>query len=179
MINISITGDRELAIHLDAITRELPLAFKRIVGRSALEVKRLTLLNLSGLVLNVRSGKLRSSIQIALGGTPTNPWATIGTNTIYARIQELGGIIRAKNRPYLVFRINTAVKIYSKSKTVKVGGSKYEFGGNRLKNNQNIYSWVRVKQVTIPPRPFLKTAMEAALPAINRIAEEEIGRAVA
>lgn len=30
----------------------------------------------------------------------------VGTNKEYARIQEFGGVIRARNHPYLVFKVN-------------------------------------------------------------------------
>jgi len=147
MFDIKITGDRELSIRLDGIVRELPRVLRNIVNRGALEVKREAMINLSGKVLNRQTGKLVNSIQIERGGTETNPFAIVGTNTIYARIHELGGIIKAKNKPYLWFKV----------------------GDN----------WVRVKQVTIPPRPFLKPAFETAIPKIEQIASEEIGKAIA
>lgn len=60
----------------------------------------------------------------------------IGTNLIYARIHQLGGIIKAKNSTgYLMFKYKGIIK---GARGVKIG-----------------YTWARVKQVTIPARPWL------------------------
>lgn len=48
-------------------------------------------------------------------------------------------VIRAKNKPYLVFKMQTSTRAYSKK-------------GKRLKRPQKGFSWVKVKQVTIPQR---------------------------
>ena len=45
--------------------------------------------------LNIRMGILVNSISVSEGKQmPTRAWADIGTNIIYARIHELGGIIK-------------------------------------------------------------------------------------
>lgn len=74
-------------------------------------------------------------------------FAAWGTNVIYAAIHQSGGVIRAKNKPYLVF---------------KVPG-----GGLR-----------RVKQVTIPARPYLginDDDEENIVDIVNRHLQEAIG----
>jgi phage gpG-like protein len=165
MFDIKITGDRELSLRLDGIVRELPRVLRNIVNRGALEVKRRVIENLSGKVLNRRTGKLANSIQIAKGGPATNPWAIVGTNTIYAAIHELGGIIRAKNKPYLWFKIHSSTRTFTKS-------------GERMKRSRAEYGWVRVKQVRIPARPFLAPALKDSISAIENIADQEIRRAI-
>lgn len=50
------------------------------------------------------SGMLANSITHKVLAGSTGVEATIGTNLLYGRIHELGGIIRAKNSPFLVFK---------------------------------------------------------------------------
>jgi len=50
----------------------------------------------------------------------------IGTNVEYAAIQEFGGEIRAKNAPYLTFKIDGH---WVRVKQVKIGGKFYLKGG--------------------------------------------------
>lgn len=58
-----------------------------------------------GEVLTVRTGRLRTSIFGRMRGTDTLDIGA-GSNVKYARIHELGGIIKAKNAPYLTFPVN-------------------------------------------------------------------------
>ena len=45
--------------------------------------------------LNIQSGNLVNSINVSKGKqTKTGAWVDIGTNVVYARIHELGGIIK-------------------------------------------------------------------------------------
>jgi phage gpG-like protein len=61
--------------------------------------------------LHSRSGLLRSSIklrrfyQLSPGGTAEAVIAAGNSRVPYARIHEYGGTIRAKNKPYLTFKI--------------------------------------------------------------------------
>jgi len=80
--------------------------------------------------LGVRSGRLRSSISVrAVRKMGDSYRASIGTNVVYARIHERGGIIRAKNQEFLTFNIPGV-------------------------------GFRKARSVTIPPRPFLKPAIE-------------------
>lgn len=58
----------------------------------------------------------------------------IGTNKIYARIHQLGGVISGKSGGYLRFRYKGVIK---GQRGARVG-----------------YTWAMVKQVTIPARPW-------------------------
>lgn len=58
----------------------------------------------AGDVLNVITGRLRNSITGKLKGNDTLEVGA-GTNVVYARIHEEGGVIKAKNAPYLHFQV--------------------------------------------------------------------------
>jgi phage gpG-like protein len=55
--------------------------------------------------LHVRTGRLRNSIigQVTQSGDTYT--GSLGTNVIYGPIHENGGVIRAKNAPYLKFQL--------------------------------------------------------------------------
>lgn len=53
-----------------------------------------------------QSGSLRRSIHTEVKVSGASGKAQIGTDLIYAAIQEFGGTIAAKNAPYLTFQIN-------------------------------------------------------------------------
>lgn len=76
---------------------------------------------------NVRGNKtliLTSELVNSITRHSGADFAEWGSNVIYAAIHQFGGVIRAKNKPYLVFKVP----------------------GGRLR---------RVKQVTMPARPYL------------------------
>lgn len=78
------------------------------------------------------TGRLMNSFSMHL----TSGGFIVGSNLIYASVHQYGAIIKAKNAPYLAFRIGGPR-----------GGKSQARGGKG--------SWVKVKQVTIPARPFL------------------------
>jgi phage gpG-like protein len=55
-------------------------------------------------LLQYKSGTLRRSVHVELTTDGIRQVALIGTNLIYAKQREYGGIIKAKNGPYLRFR---------------------------------------------------------------------------
>lgn len=65
-----------------------------------------------------KSGQLAASIHTASG----NNFARIGTNKPYAAIHHLGGTIKAKNKPYLVFRAGDG---FRRVKQVKIPARPY------------------------------------------------------
>ena len=88
--------------------------------------------------------------------------AEIGPSVIYGRIHEFGGVIKPVKGLYLWFRLPGAQAIsYSKDGTAKAG----KMTDGHL---------IRVKQVTIPARPYLTPALNDARPEINTIFEQEI-----
>lgn len=84
-------------------------AFRKMADDTVLEARANIHPGRSG--LHNRSGKLRGSIrlrnyvQMTPGGIGTATITAGNSKVPYARIHEQGGIIRAKNAPFLVFRV--------------------------------------------------------------------------
>jgi len=55
--------------------------------------------------LGVRTGNLRRSIQSGMKGMTDSIVGWIGSNVVYAKIHELGGVIRPRTKKYLRFQI--------------------------------------------------------------------------
>lgn len=89
----------------------------------------------------VDKGLLRNSIMGAVNGNIASVW----TASIYSAIHHFGGIIRAKNKPYLWFPMRATVKVVTSAR------------GGMLKKPRRVSltRWVRLKQVTIPARPYM------------------------
>lgn len=119
---------------------------KGLLKAAILLESHIKLTKLSGNPLHARSGRLRSSLAHRIDGRGDEQRAVVGTKLIYARIHEYGGIIRAKRAPYLVFPI----------KGIRTVGAR----GALLKRPRlETTGWVRVKQVTIPKRSYLRTGL--------------------
>lgn len=83
--------------------------------------------------------RLRNAFQDA-----STPGRVVLTNpTIYARLMNEGGVVKAKNAPYLTFPMRIA------------GSARVIRGGQVVKRGRGSTQWVRVKQVTIQRRQFL------------------------
>ena len=63
-----------------------------------------------------KSGQLAASIHTASGSN----FARIGTNKPYAAIHQFGGTIKAKNKPYLVFKVGDGFRRSNRSKSPPV-----------------------------------------------------------
>ncbi|MDE2101877.1 MAG: phage virion morphogenesis protein [Patescibacteria group bacterium] len=61
---------------------------------------------LSGQVLKVRTGTLRSSIQVRMNDSVDEIRGDVFTNLIYAKVHEYGKTITAKNVPFLKFQVD-------------------------------------------------------------------------
>ncbi len=123
------------------------------------------LTKLSGNPLHARSGRLRSSIAHRIEGRGDEQRAVVGTRLVYARIHEYGGIIRAKRAPYLVFPI----------KGIRTTGA----SGALLKRPRlETTGWVRVKQVTIPKRSYLRISLVEKHQEILETVNAEIKKAI-
>ena len=109
MITAYLQGDTELIARLNAMPGRLPSGVARTVTRLALELVRRTQQKLSGQVLNVRTGVLRSSINHQVTQTSTEVTATVGTNVKYGRYHEFGvphsWEIRPKTARALAFEV--------------------------------------------------------------------------
>ena len=92
---------------------------------------------LSGQVLKRKTNRLAGSIdreEFTIGGGVVG---RVGSNVKYAPILELGGVIKAKNVPYLRFKVNG--------------------------------HWVSVKEVTIPPHPYIMSSLNESVRRIGEI----------
>lgn len=108
------------------------------------------------------TGRLQNSVSGRSDGGYAHETATgfeIGSNLKYARIHNRGGVIKAKNAPYLQFKVGQVAS--------RLVGKR----GQRLKRATKVQGWVRVKQVTIPKRQFLP---ENELPSTWREAFEKV-----
>jgi phage gpG-like protein len=101
--------------------------------------------NVSGRILNVRTGNLRRSIHVRMFDRSNTYSALIGSGVltgnrvVYANIHETGGIIRPKYKKFLVF---------------KPHGANY---------------WVRTKMVKIPARRYMSRTIEEMQPKVMPI----------
>ena len=112
-------------------------------------------LNTTGL----SKGTLSRSITVL--SHPSRLEAEIGPSVVYGRIHELEGTIRPVRGAYLWFRVPVAQAIsYTKEGKVKAG--KMEMSG-----------LIRVKEVTLPPRPYLQPALDDSESDIKSIFEHE------
>lgn len=96
MISVEIVGREKIIADLNGLQPKLLKQVQDAVKASAYEVQALTMQKLSGDVLNVRTGRLRRSINVKFNTSETGAEATIGTNVEYARVHEYGGLVRIK-----------------------------------------------------------------------------------
>jgi phage gpG-like protein len=110
VLNVTLTGDRELIERLDSMPGKLQAALYQKVSLLALKLEAKVKKKLSGEVLNVRTGDLRRSIASKV---EQSPHAVIGKvyssgDVKYAAIHEFGGqtkahVIEAVNGKALAF----------------------------------------------------------------------------
>lgn len=191
---IEMHGDKELVFYLGNLGKNASMAVRRIISSSALLVKRAIQLNLSGRILRVRTNKLRSNWQIMKGGDSNNPWATLGTKTVYAAIQNYGGTIRPRVAKYLAIPLpgvkgspkdyphafllrlhgKLFLAIYGSYKKVK--GPYMDPGARMLTGKKFKVLFVLKRQVVIPAHPYLEPALSGSIPGIENIIRQEATR---
>jgi len=104
-------------------------------------------------------GRLRDSLttQIMAGGLT----AYVGTNLVYARIHEYGGVIKPKKPGgFLVFRVETMQNI-----------GQYRSSRRKDTTMSNV---IFAKKVTMPARPYLGPSMAIQRPNVERTFERRI-----
>jgi HK97 gp10 family phage protein len=150
VITVQLVGDDRLIAKLEAMPGRVHDGIARAVTRLGFELRRRVPQKLSGDVLKVRSGSLRSSINTQIEDSGSAVAATVGTNIDYARYHEYGvarsWFIEARDAKALRFNI----------------------GGETLFRR-------RVTHPPLPERSFLRSALAEMAPAI----EEELREAVA
>ena len=96
MIRVEVKGDKETAATFKRAAQKAPAAMLTAMRRIVLILERhVKKEKLTGQVLNVRTGKLRSSITHRVEQSGNETTGRVGTPVEYARIWELGGTIPA------------------------------------------------------------------------------------
>lgn len=110
MITVEVIGDTALVARLEAMPGRVREGLARAVTTLGLELQRkVQSEKLSGQVLKVRTGTLRSSINTKTTTSESEVTATVGTNVRYGRVHEFGvshsWLIEARNARSLRFQI--------------------------------------------------------------------------
>lgn len=91
MIEVSVPSSDKLRQSLDMSQARLLMALKAEIKKIGYDLSaKIKGEKLSGQVLNVRSGRLRRSINAKFSETATGIDATVGTNVEYGRVHEFG-----------------------------------------------------------------------------------------
>jgi phage gpG-like protein len=147
MITVELVGDRELMARLEAMPRHVHDGLARAVTRLGLELQRkIQSEKLSGQVLGVRSGALRSSINTEVADSATEISATVGTGSCYAAAHEFGFDGTVGVRAHLR-RITAAFGHPIRPTTVSVRAHS--------------------RHMHLPERSFLRSALAEMAPAIE------------
>lgn len=97
---MGIKGADELKAKLARLGQELPDVMELALHQGAAVIE-----GAAKELAPYESGDLRRSINyLTIHKSLSSVIVSIGTNLIYARLQEFGGTIEAKNKPYLRFR---------------------------------------------------------------------------
>jgi len=107
-LDIHVNGLDRVQTYLASLNGKLTQAFTRGMYSAALLVERRAKEKLSGEVLHVRTGRLWSSVTSSVSETMGGEMeGRVGSNVVYARIHELGGVTGRHHattipaRPYL------------------------------------------------------------------------------
>lgn len=164
----------------DAVLAKLarkPAQLKRAIGlglrAGALLVLRRASENLTGKVLNVRTGRLRQSLQFF--ARPDDGIAGVGTNLVYASIHEFGGrtlphLIKARGWGLLsIPRSGGARQLLVRTKKGKIRKTDYNAGLMVFRRE------VEHPGSTMPARPYLRPALRESVQEIKTEMERQIG----
>lgn len=98
-LQLEIRGAQQVIENLGKSSMAVRFAMAKVGALLERAVK----LKLSGQVLKVRTGRLRSSITHEVRDVGGTVELVVGTNVAYARIHEFGGVIIPKRAKYLTF----------------------------------------------------------------------------
>ena len=145
-LSLSVAGNKKESVKLRLYDKRKIPNLIRGIDIATLRLERvIKARKLSGQVLNVRTGRLRSSFgtQRARHQSGVGVYGLVGTNVVYARIHEVGGVIKPKAGKYLRFKTADGF-------------------------------WHTVKEVTIPARPYAAPAMREEKDYISRVIIREV-----
>jgi phage gpG-like protein len=156
VITAAVVGADALAGRLEAMPRRLASALAQEASRLGEELRAAVERNLSGGVLQQRSGRLASSIamSVALSGGAVR--ATLGSDVPYAAIHEYGGVIPAH-------------QILPKSARALA----FPWQGRG-----RLFRRVEMPPVRMPERSFLRSALAEMEPEIRAAMADAASRAV-
>ena len=153
MITIELVGDDRIAARLDAMPGRMHDGLARAVTRLGLELQRqVQAEKLSGQVLKVRTGSLRSSINTALADAPARIEASVGTNIRYARPHEYGVA-----HPWTIAAKGRALR--------------FVIGGRVIFRRS-------VRHPPLPERSFLRSALADMAPRIDEGLREAVAQSL-
>ena len=140
MITVKVTGDKKVIAMLKGAEKKIPnVLYKKMRDITLMLQSYVQKRKLSGQVLRVRTGRLRSSITSRVEKQDKEIIGRIGTNVIYGRLWEKGGTIPAHEiRP----KRAQALHFYTK-------------GGGEV-----FCKVVHQPARTVKARPFLRPALE-------------------
>lgn len=151
IIAVRIKGDRELQRKFELTPERLREEMRRGIGRAALMVARHSKQNkLSGQVLNVKTGRLRRSINTRMVESGDVIAGRVGTNVAYAKAHEFGWRGTVTVREHL----------------------------RKTKSGFSATVRAHSRQVILPERSFLRSALADMKPEIQREFESAVRRAI-
>ena len=158
MIDASVTGDERVIASIRSQYQEVITNVEQSIGRLTLKLlTRVKVNKLSGQVLNVRTGRLRRSITYKVIKTPSRITGIVGTNVEYARIHELG------------FHGQVSVKAHLRE-------IKKAWGKDITPRTVEVRTHSR--QVNLPAKSFLRSAMEEMTPEIIQTLQQSIRQGI-
>jgi phage gpG-like protein len=156
MITVSTPG-------LDAATDRLAVLPQTVAARLAQEVERLGGVlrdrverNLSGAVLQQRSGRLAGSIAVDIERSGLAANATVSSDAPYAAIHEYGGVIPA----HTILPQSARVLAFP------------------WRGRQRFFKRVQLPAVTMPERSFMRSALDETAPEIRAALEAAAAEAM-
>lgn len=158
MIDASVTGDERVIASIRSQYQKVITNVEQSIGRLTLKLlTRVKVNKLSGQVLNVRTGRLRRSITYKVIKTPSRITGIVGTNVEYARIHELG------------FHGQVSVKAHLRE-------IKKAWGKDITPRTVEVRTHSR--QVNLPAKSFLRSAMEEMTPEIIQTLQQSIRQGI-
>lgn len=156
MITAALAGGDALMGRLGAMPARLGAELAREASRLGDELRTAVERNLSGGVLQQRSGRLAASIDLSVEQSGGAVSATLGSDVPYAAIHEYGGVIPAH-------------QILPKSARVLA----FPWQGR-----EGVFRRVEMPAVQMPERSFLRSAFAEMEPEIRAAMADAASRAV-
>ena len=156
MTGPAVVGGDALAARLEAMPGKLASALRQEAARLGDDLRAAVARNLSGAVLQQRTGRLAGSIDVAVRQSGAAVSATLGTDVPYAAIHEYGGVIPAHE---ILPRSARALAF-------------------PWQGREGFFKRVELPPVQMPERSFLRAALAEMKPEIRAAMAAAVNRAV-